>query len=324
MLWTDADFISLTDLTSVDPEISDIADSLNLTITGNNGILRRGIEEAGRRFQNLLVSFTTYLSSNDLSANHLAAVFYTGSAPNQRLRVSLDQVVVTGRNGNYWSDIKTWAVNQMLIRFYLSASNKAQDDRYEKKLEQFQWQDRYEIFPSLKQSGCPIVYRPMPTPAASQALNPGYWTAGTASQSACIGGVFDVAITYVDQVDSPYMYQSILQPNNAESALSAIQTVTATTNQSVTVDPRQLIPPTGSFPKELIPRGFVLQLNATGFNVYVGNTGETLYLQNSTPLPLNAVYQLPSDPVLSPPYNAAGLGQYPEAYLTMVNLIKRA
>lgn len=319
MIWTDSDFITVADLSSVDPDIVDTATSLDLILTGDNGIIRRGVEAAGMRLENILVSFTTYLSSNDLSANHLSAVFYTGSAPNQRRRVTLDQIVVSGRNASYWSELKEWVVNEILTRFYISAANKAENDRYETKRNEFRAQGTLTFMPQLRKSGVPIVYRPMPAPAATQYRRPGSWTAGQAVQAGATAvGQYDVTITYVDQ--GRYIDQ--INFANAESGPAVLQTVTLTSGNSITLDITNLTPPNGAVPMESLARGFVVPLNATGWNIYVGLHDQTQYLQNANPVMIaSKTFQLPGDPVLSG--YAVGIGQYPEAFLTTQDLIQR-
>jgi hypothetical protein len=319
VLWSDQSFVSAADLSSDDPAAQETADSLGLELTGATGVIQRGLEEAALKLENVLVSFTTYLSSNDLSANHLAAVFYTGSAPNQRRRVTLDQVVVSGRNPVFWSELKQWVVNQILIRLYLSASNKLESDRYTAKWEQFRKRDQIEMWPRLRRSGIPIVYRPMPCPAAYMQRNVDSWLASAAAVvGATATGAFDVAITYTDST----RYVSQTQNQNAESNPSVVQTVTLTSGQSVKADITNLVPPVGSVPLDLLPKGFTVPLNADGWNLYVGNTGSTLYLQNATSIPIaTKTYTLPANPVLSG--YQSNIGQYPEAFLAVMDLIQR-
>lgn len=319
MLWADADFISAADLMSEDPDIQDAADSLGITLGGSSGAIRRGIEEAGRYLENMLVSFTTYISSNDISANHLAAVFYTGSMPNQRRRFTLAQVVVSGQNLEYWSDCKIWAMNWVLKRFYITAANKSETDRYTNKRDYYTKRNAIEMWPSFKQSGIPVVFRPMPAPDQAQARNPGTWLASLVVGSGVTTVAYDVAVSYVDQ--SVYINETL--NGNGEGQASQVQTLTPTTGHVIQADITDLNPPNGALNLADISRGFVVPRNATGWNVWVGLTGQTLYLQNATPIPIaTKIFTLPGDPVLSG--FSVGQGQFADAFVSLHNLSKRA
>lgn len=334
MLWTDGDFITAQDLISEESEIQDDADALDISLIGSDGVIRRGIEEAGRWLENQLVSFTTYISSNDMSANHMAAVFYTGSVPNQRRRITLDQIVVSGRNDLYWSEIKIWAVNWVLKRFYITASNRSTTDKYSKKRDYYTKRQDLEMWPSLKQSGMPIVYRPMPAPDAAQARHPGTWLASAVAGSSINTASYDVAISFVDL--SRFTAEGSRFNQNGEGQPSQVQAVLITAGQVIQIDITNLNLPNGAVSLAEIARGFVVPLNATAFNVWVGLTGQTLYLQNDTPMPVGfPVVVLPSDPVLSGDFSTAGnnpsanaltglmQGQYIEAFVATASLIKR-
>lgn len=319
MIWTDDLFVSTADLVSEDPDIVDAADSLNITLTGDSGTIQRATEEAGMYLENILVSFTTYISSNDLSSNHMAAVFYTGSAPNQRRRVTLDQVVVTGRNATYWSECKIWAVNWVLKRFYISARGRAQDDRYATKAAAYLLRERAELWPALKQSGIPIVLRPMPAPDAAQLPNPGSFQASATAGAGTVTANYDVAVTYVDQ--SRYINQTAR--GNAEGNPTRLQNVALSTGNVLRVDITNLNPPNGSINPADIARGFVVPLNATGYNIWAGLHGQTLYLQNTNPVPIGTkVTTLTTDPLLSGP--TVGTGQFYDQMLSVYQTIKRA
>jgi hypothetical protein len=338
MLWTDGDFITAADLLSEESEIQDDADALDISLTGNAGIIRRGIEEAGRWLENQLVSFTTYISSNDMSANHLAAVFYTGSVPNQRRRITLDQIVTSGRNYLYWSEVKIWAVAWVLKKFYITAANRTKEDKYSTKRDYYTDRLVKEMWPSLKQSGMPIVYRPMPAPDGAQLRNPGTWAVSTVSGSGTTTASYDVAISFTDS--SRFLGEGNPRNQNGEGEPSQVQTVAITPGNVIQINIQSLNLPNGSVSLAEIARGFVVPLTADGFNIWVGPTGGTLYLQTPTPIPTSinsgtGIYALPADPVLSGVYSTAGnnpepnaltglmQGQYIEAFVASSTLIKR-
>lgn len=318
MLWTDSLFVSAADLDSIDPDVVATADAEGIDFPT---IIQRGLEDAGRYLETKLISFSTYISSNDLSASHLAAVFYTGSQPNQRRRVSLEQIVITGRNASWWSELQQWAVNRVLMTFYQAASNRAEGDRYEAKLDQFRVRDVREQWPLLKKSGAPIVYRPMPAPDAVQARNPGSWSTNLVmAGGATLNGVsVDVAVSYVD---SQY-YLSQMNSGNRESNPSGRKTQAMTTGNALSVDITSLNPPNSSVLPDMLGRGFVVPGDATGWNLWVGQAGQTMFLQNPAPIPIAMkVFSLSSDPIFSG--FAAGIGQFPDAFLTIPDLISRA
>lgn len=316
MLWTDAIFITPDDLTEVDPDVMNVAESQDIDLPT---ITQRAIEEAGNYLEGLLVSFATYISSNDLSANHLAAVFYTGSQPNQRRRVTSEQLVVTGRNATFWSEIKQWAVNRVLIRFYRSAGNRAEGDRYLEKMDRFKKADVLEYLPALKFSGIPIVYRPMPTPGAIMARNAGTWAAGQAVQAGCVAvGQYDVTITYVD-------YSKWVSPandGNLQSNPAATKSVTLVSGNALTVDITALNPPTGSVYPDMLARGYTVTANASHYNVWAGQHNGVMYLQNPALIPITQkTFALTADPAAAG--FTVGIGQYVEAFLAIQDLIQR-
>src|SRR4051812_6150509 len=104
MLWTDSLFVNSADLASVDAGIESTATDLGLSL---DVTIKRGIESAGRFLGGKMVRFSTLVSSRDMSANHLAAVLNTGGGiGNNSRRATLEQVVVSGRNSDFWSELK--------------------------------------------------------------------------------------------------------------------------------------------------------------------------------------------------------------------------
>jgi len=334
MLWTDADFVSVADLASVDTDIQEVATAQTITLTGPTGVIRNGIMQAGRILEGALVSFATYIASNDLSSNHLGAVFYTGSQPNQRRRSTLEQICINGRAPGYQSDLMAWVVNQCIIEFYVNASNRAQDDRFSNKLDSYRERDKNQMWPLLKKTGCPLVYTPMPVPAAAQALNPGFWEASLVDGAGTLDSVdVDVAISYVDQ--RKYISQRARQ--QGESDLAARQTLTMVTDKVISIDISQLNPPNAAVQAELIARGFPVPGVASGWNIWAGPAGGSkMYLQNATPLPITLTpvgigylpvlggttsFTFSADPVFSG--YVALPGQYPDQFLSMQDMLQR-
>lgn len=318
MLWVDRDWIWVSDLASVEPEIEEDAAALDTTLAGHNGLIRRAMEEMTRVLENALVSFTTYISSNDMSANHLAAVMFTGSAPNQRRRFTTDQIVIAGRNQNYWSEIKQWGVTYTLRRFYMTAANRAKEDRYSIKRDYYYNEEVNHLRPSLYQSGVPIVYRPMPAPDATNLRNPGTWAVSAVSGASSSTLQYDVAISYTDS--TRFISVGSRMNTNGEGGPSQVKSVTLGGSQVIQVDLTGLNAPAGNVSLTDIARGFVVPLNADGYNLWVGLHGQTLYLQNlNGPINLrqNLVYALAGDPAVTA-FSAVNPAQYPLADDTTV------
>lgn len=318
MLWTDRDFINTADLLSVDPEMSEIAAAENMVLEGSNSVCRRGIEEAGAFLERKLVNFGSLASSGDLSLSHLAAVFNTGGHSTQRRKFSLEQVVVSGRNSEYWSEIKTWVAVTVLCVAYRTAMNRSSNDRYEHKYDRFGKMLREQSWPTVKKLGIPILQQPLPSPEAIQGFNPGTFSAADVSGSGN-AGEWSVAVTYVDSTK----YVSSINPVNGESHPSVEKIVTTASSEVIRVDITNLNPPTGVLQNEARARGFSISRKATHWNVYAGPSGGAMTLQNSSPISLDTkTYTLAGDP--STTGKVAGLGQYPEAYLTIMDSIQRS
>lgn len=318
MLWTDRDFVNTADLLSIDPEVSEIASSENIVLEGSNSVCRRGIEEAGSFLERKLVNFGSLASSGDLSLSHLAAVHNTGGHSTQRRKFSLEQVVISGRNAEYWSEIKTWATINVLCATYRTAMNRASNDRYEHKYDRFGRMLREQSWPTVKKLGIPVLNQPLPSPEATQGFNPGSFSVTDVSGSGTAGEWF-VAVTYVDLTK----YVSSSNPVNGESHPSLEKTVTTASNEVIRVDITNLNPPTGVLQNEARARGFSISRKATHWNVYAGPTPSSMTLQNSSPLSLDVkTYTLTGNP--STTGKITGLGQYPESYLTIMDSIQRS
>ncbi len=315
MLWTDAIFITSADLASVDGDIIPAAGSESITLDGINGICQRSIEDSGLFLMSKMMGFAGFLAGTTLSANHLQAVFNIGTPAVQRSRILPDNIVVSGPNATYWSPLKIWAVHKALAYFYNSAANRnmAQMDRYAAKRDNFKKAIKAEHWPLFQGLGMPVTYKPMPAPAAVQAHNAGTFTISQVAGAGVATGSYDVAITYIDQ--------SV--PANNESNPSAVVTLVLTSGHLIKADITKLVPPNGMGSPADISRCIITPLNASGWNVYVGLTGQTLYLQNATPIPIAIkTYTLAADPTST--LAAVGLGQYPDQYLTIPDLMNRA
>ena len=325
MLWTDSVFVAQDDLLRIDSEVSVVATSEGITLTGDNGLLRGAVEEAANEMMKLVISFGGYLNAGDLTANHLAAVLNVGVGNSVRQKIGLQQVVVSGDVPGQWNWIKQWTVFWALKTFYRDAFARLGGDRYKAKMDFYKEELQRRITPNLWALGIPMVIRPLVRPAAKFERNTGTWDASNVVPVAGSGTAttpFDVAITYAD-TSQPNFYAGAATPNNCESEPSDILTVTPDGTQVIQVNITSLRPPTGAQHPSQIMVVVVSPLKATHWNVYVGNQGGTLYLQNTVPIPIaTKTYTLAGDPVLSG--YESGNGQYPDRRLSLVPTRQRA
>lgn len=325
MLWTDATFITVADLTRLDSEVSEVASSNEITLTGDDGIIRGTIEESSIELQKLITVFGGYMSSGDLSSNHLAAVLNIGGGNSIRQKALLQQVVVSGDSPNSWNHVKQWAVFWCLQLIYRNAFNRTVKDRYEGKMRYYASELRRRVTPSLHGLGIPVVIRPLSAPGAKFERNAGVWDSDNVSQvsgSGTASGALSVAVTYMD-MSAPNLYVSPTSRGNAESNPSERIAITLIAGNVISVDITSLVPPTGQqHPSQLLIRA-ISPLAATHWNVYVGTPTGLLYLQNSTPIPIvTKMHTLTGDWVSNTAIS--GEGQYPDRRLSLVPSRQRA
>lgn len=318
-LLIDDDFITLQDLLAIDPEIAEIADSEEITVEGDGGITRQNWDECADNLLDAMQSF-----GGDIIAWPGTLTTY-GAFGISRPRLRPHQIVVTAPYGRRTSPLKRWMTYSALVLFYRAASNRRTSDRYEKKWENFKDEVKAH-WRTLWSTGLPMVALPLPCPGALHEYMAGDWGSGNVTFAPPTFGAgeptdqsYDVAITWVDQ--SQYINSSNIQ--NAESGPSKIVNVTVPAQQVMTVDIETLTPP-GSV---VIPRGIAdgpyVSRTATGWNVYVGQPGGPLCLQNATPLPLSTVtYTLAGVPALNG--FVMRPGQLPDANYTFQRTLQRA
>lgn len=323
MLWTDENFVTPEDLTSLDSEVPAIAKNEGIILTGENGFIRRQVDEAGDELLRRMQVFGGWIGSSTLSTNHLQAVLDIGSgASNNRTKILLNQIVVSDRVRNKWSNVKRWVVYRSMVGFYRNAfSRTATKDRYKSKLEDFQAVLIRCQNQSLNDFGLPICAQPLSRPAATFEIDPGTWGPANISKVSDIGSSFtgdvDVAVSYVDSS----RYQTHRNNGNAESNVSEAATVTIS-NEFLTIDITSLNPPNGLQDPGTINQCVISPLTATHWNVYVGNVGESLYLQNTEPISIDVkTLVFVADPVFSGPI--AGTGQYADRRYQFQHLLQR-
>lgn len=326
MLFTDSVFITQEDLTRLDAEVIAVAESEGIILNGYNGVLRSAVEETSNELQKMIISFGGYLNAGDMTANHVAAVMNVGIGNSVRMKVGMQQIVVSGDVPYQWTHLKQWCVFFCLKTFYRNVFARKIEDRYKAKMEFFDLDMNRRVLPNLWALGIPIVLRPLVRPAATFEIKSGTWDDTNVSLASGFGTLdtntsLDVAITYVDQSQGDFYVSADIR-NNCESATSDPITIQMQDGMVVSIDITSLSPPTGRQSRAQVMLVVVAPLKATGWNVYVGGTGGTLYLQNSTPIPIaTKTYELAGDPVLSG--HESGLGQYADRRLSLIKTRQR-
>jgi hypothetical protein len=326
MLWTDSIFISTDDLMRIDSQVVAVAAAEGITLTGENGLIRAGIEECSMELQKYIVAFGGYLNSGDLTSNHVAAVLNVGIGNSVRQKATLDQVCVSGDTWSAFNWIKAWAIAWVLRIFYRSAYARTVDDRYEKKMALYKDEIIRRHTPNIYGLGVPIVLYPLYRPGSTFTVNAGTWGSSNVSLVAGAGTWNDqtvyVSITWVDQ-SQPSYYVSPTNTGNAESNGAEFVPQAVTTGNVIQVSIASLNPPTGVQPISQVLVTVVALLKATGWNVYAGLSPSEMYLQNATPLPMTQqTFTFPGNPLTSG--YTLGLGQLPNRRLSVAMQRQRA
>jgi hypothetical protein len=322
MLITDRDYIAMSDLLAIDPEIGSVSMANKIVVDGPNSIIRKGIEEIGitltARFQN----FSGYLIGLGVSSNHAAAVFNTLSTSVSRPRMKLTQVVAVSPDPSKLQ-FMTWTQYHILYLFYRAAFSRKIDDRFEKKMNLYK-DEAARYWGYLEATGIPVVTSPLPCPGAIREFNSGSWgsanvTCGGAGSDEQ-GASYSVAITWVNVPK----YQSYANTGNGESGPSAFVEATPLAGQVITASITGLNPPNGMAAKIGVSDGVYSPLQATHWNVYVGRDGDqNLWLQNANPIPVGTQsFTLPNAPLLSG--NALISGQSEDFNYAFQNVLSRA
>ena len=302
MLFTDADFVTLADITQVDGQVASVASAENIVVTGTQSIVSAACQEIGYRILNKQMGFSGYLPPFVAPYSQTAAALNLLGPSVSRPRVSLSQIVVTTSYQMMWTPIKRAAVYQSLYLFYRDAFFRKLVDRYEKRMLMYRDEVEKRYWPDLMVQGTPVVNKPMSCPGAVYEPASGAWNA--AGNLAAVAGTnaagttsFDVAVTWVDQS----LYVSPTVKGNGESGPSARATISAPTANVIQVSVASLNAPNGGGVNTTAQgMGLFTPLTATGWNVYVGTVGGTLYLQNATPIAYaNKTYTMAGAPVLS-------------------------
>lgn len=328
-LFNDADFISSADMLALDPEIQNVADAQTITVDGPAGIAAQACDEVGQKILLETQAFTGFMPPFAMPYNQTAAVLNLVGPTVNRSRIALSQVIISPSNPSEMSiakpsHLKRYAIYVALQMFYRAAFFKKKDDRFDNKRKSFEEEIRKKYWPRFHGQGVPIAYKPMACPGAIHEFNVGNWSSSNVSTVAGVNAnataSYDVAITWVD--NTAYVSPSI--KGNLESAPSArAVAVSVPTSTVLQISIVGLNPPNGLAPLNVqLGQSLIVPGKASGWNVYVGAQGGTLYLQNSTPVAIATLtYTLPGPPTLSG--YQADQGQFPDALFTMQRTLMR-
>ncbi len=291
---------------SLDSELLNIAKTEQLTLEGNNGLIRRAKENS----QSALSSFmtTSGINQSDLSLRNVNTPVFLNDRTVQY--AGFAQVLVSGETETNWSLLKQWVAARTLRMIYQAAANR-NTDRYKDRFADVQDQLSTEIWPKFRKFGLPIVINPLPAPGAimerAGEFSPGNVTLingpGTSNDE------IDVAITWVSSGE------------NNESYRSRIVSVTLSSGKVLSVSLNGLIPPDGSQPAHTRASCRYATRVAIGWNVYAGRRGGTLYRQNISPISLSSAYI--SSGNLNYSGTPVGLGQYADINLVIETNLRR-
>lgn len=322
MLFTDSDLIGEADLLRIDNEAPLIAGTAKppIVIEGTGSVCEAAWSESGQSILGAMQLYAPYFVPWGMSGSQVSAVLNTGLARSQP-RVRLNQIV--GHDWNYssiLSAVQQWLAYRALAFFYRDAAARLGQDRFEQKFERYE-KEAGRRWKNLRVSGLPVVYLPLEAPGAKHGFNAGEWDAATnltqVSAPGAAGGTFSIAVTYLDA--SKYISQS--NKGNAESAPSATLSAQVSAANALQVSIASLNPPNGTMDATGTAQGIWTPLNATHWNLWVGDADGPLYLQQEKIPIATKTWALTGDPTLSG--TVVGNGQYPDTQLVFQNIAMR-
>lgn len=268
-LLTDSDVVTVADLAAVDPELSTIAETEDITLEG--GILSEAWTE----------------SATEIAA--ATAPYDISSFSAADGNVGLTSIVVD-------SALKRWMLWKAVATFYRAAANRRDSDRYSAKLDRA-LEEVSRAWKTLFAGSVGVTASPLSCPGAAHEIASGYpWTGASATAGGSGGGITRVVcITYTgsDYADAP----DIL---NSESGPSVERVVVIPANYYLSVSIATLVPPGSVDVQRGVPDNTQPRMTATGWNIYVGTVGGPKYLQNATPYPIATTsHTFSADPVIS-------------------------
>lgn len=311
MLFTDGPCITTADLLAMEGELTIVADAQGITLQTT---IDEACREIGQWVLGQIQSFGPG-ATDPVMQWHVSQSNPMFSTGDNRPRFSLSQIVTTDAEvAGFRTDLAQLCLYEALRQFYRNASRMADTDRYEEKRNEYAREIKQVYRPRFLRAGLPIVSRPLPRPAAQWEPAAGRFTSEDVSSvgtETIDARAVDIALTYVDAG----------QTANRESAPSARVTVAVAADTVPVVSIARLHPPTGGTKAAQLPRVLVSQLAATHWNVYAGEVGGTLYLQNAEPIAIaTETYELPAILETATP---AGVGQYAERYVSLPEVMFR-
>lgn len=315
-LWVDGSIVTSTTLMQLDSKVIDVAKDSKLTLDGPNGIIQQNWVEVGQTLAEWMSSLT-----GDVMGS--AQAIFLGMSSSARGRFLLNQVVTTWQWSNSLSPLGMFAARKALVLFWRrSVRTSSKSDRFGAELAEAK-----EEFIAAKRNfwtmGVPVTSQPLPCPGAQFIPNAGVFgntNVGPGPTATTLPGpnAYNVAITWVD--GTGYIDQT--QPNNCESGPSQTVSLQLNPGQSLLVNIGGLNPP-GSLPYlGGVADGAYISRSATGWNVYAALAGQTLILQNASPLPLSQpTFEMLN--VLTVGYSL-GQGQFAETNLPPQHSFSRA
>jgi hypothetical protein len=146
--------------------------------------------------------------------------------------------------------------------------------------------EREKHFRTLINNGFPVVLSPMSCPGAIWDYGAGVWNTSnvtTVAGGSDSGNSYDVSITWCNLPT----WQSTYNQNGGESGPSLVVNQAVAANQQLQINIGSLNPPTGLIQPAIgTAQGIYSPQQATHWNLYVGTTGQSRYLQNVSPIPI--------------------------------------
>jgi len=283
MLWIDKTFVLEEDIAAFSAHVLREADDNK--VLDPDEVIRRVLGNLTHEIEGKSTGFG--YGSGDIPPNHMAALLNTGVSRGKP-PIYIEQLVVDDpRRQERGSALHDWAVSRVIEGMYATAEFRFNDTRItDAKLD---WESRAsERWRVLKQLGLPGVISPLARPGALRVANSGSFAASDATPSNGSGSLaaasYYVAVTYTD---ANYVTTHDHRGNGESAPTDAFAVTVAAGGGGdgrITVSIANLNPTpptTGTFGERVIT-----WKTPTGWNVYAGLALTSMYLQNSTPIPI--------------------------------------
>lgn len=323
MIFTDGLFVTAADLNIIDGEFSSLAAAEKVVVdSSSSSVLYHSTLSAASDFTARIQNFSGYLVGVGVNSNHMAAVLNILSTAINRPRALMQQITVIEPNPMR-SSFARWVRFNCLYDFYRNLYMKrSKEERFAIKMAMYDNEKKRHL-KILTGTGFPVVISPLSCPGAIWDYGSGTW--GVSNVVALAGGTqpgsvtYDVSITWCSLPG----YTSPTLQNGAESGGSTRVTLTVAANHLLQVSLVNLNPPNGIMQNAIgTAPGIYSPMTASHWNVYVGVTGQPMYLQNTIPIPIaTTTFNCGGPPVLTGfQQNAGQPAQYD---FTMMNVLSR-